>query len=515
MHIAAQQVQREVHRVAEHEDDHKGEHRKHVHAACLGGHDGHGVEHLADDAAGEHQRHDTRIAQHVAEPARRGVVDRAEGGRDLAEALRVASRAEEQHDNADDEHRERGIVQHAAVDKEHVKGKQHAAEQDDPQRALLPDRAGPVAALDLLHGRDDHAGVQMQQTQHHRAVEHELAVALGAEEMPQSRPGALRIEQVDELIGDVAEKAAGQYAHRRRGDAAVEQQLAEGQRAAARLELFQSHQGCGDHDDAVADVRHHEAVEQNEERRHQRVRVHRAVGRQGIHIGDHVQRVGKLVVFQTDGDLGIIRLRGLLTLPGAVKAGKRTVECLFLLRRDPALHDDDVLGRKRQIGRLRHRKPRLQPVGGKLQLVAPRGLFDDRCAQRFLLASQPCQRGVAAGGALFRGTAHPGKGLGGEVKAAQHLLDLGESVLHADDHHIGGLLVGADLKELRLLGHAADRLAHLVERDLHGERAEQNAAALGAVDVQRQVEWQPGHERFDHGPLAALLGADPLDAVVV
>ena len=156
--------------------------------------------------------------------------------------LGVASRAEEQHHRADDQHRETRIMQRAVLDDHHVRREQQPSDEDDPQRALFKECAGLVAVLDLLHGRDHHAGVQVQHAQHQRAVEDQIAVGLGAEEMPQTGPGALGVEQVDELIGDVAEEGAGQNAHRRRGDAAVEQQLAEGQRAAARLELFERHE---------------------------------------------------------------------------------------------------------------------------------------------------------------------------------------------------------------------------------------------------------------------------------
>ena len=41
---------------------------------------------------------------------------------------------------------------------------------------------------------------------------------------------------------------------------------------------------------------HHDAVEQNEKWRHQRIRVKRAVGREGIHLRDHVERPRQLVI---------------------------------------------------------------------------------------------------------------------------------------------------------------------------------------------------------------------------
>ena len=105
VHEAAQKVQREVQRVADqkHHDEHDAGNRGH--AVCRG-HGRDGVEHLGHNAARQHQRHDTRIAQHVAEPAGQGVVGAGEGGRELAEARRAAGGAGKQHHNAHHENRE-------------------------------------------------------------------------------------------------------------------------------------------------------------------------------------------------------------------------------------------------------------------------------------------------------------------------------------------------------------------------------------------------------------------------
>ena len=54
---------------------------------------------------------------------------------------------------------------------------------------------------------------------------------------------------------------------------------------------------------AVAHVRHHDAVEQNEERRHQRIGSHIVVGGQRVHLRHHIQRLGEPVVFSCTGTL--------------------------------------------------------------------------------------------------------------------------------------------------------------------------------------------------------------------
>ena len=94
----------------------------------------------------------------------------------------------------------------------------------------------------------------------------------------------------------VAEEAACHDAEQERRHAAGEQQLAEILAAAFRLHLAERNERRDHHHKAVAHVRHHDAVEQNEKRRHERVRIDRAVGRQAVHVRDHVQRFGKFVV---------------------------------------------------------------------------------------------------------------------------------------------------------------------------------------------------------------------------
>ena len=67
MHVAAEEIESEVHRVAEHRDDDERDHvprhrREHV-------------EDLRDHAAREHQGHQSRVGQNVAEVARHVVIE--------------------------------------------------------------------------------------------------------------------------------------------------------------------------------------------------------------------------------------------------------------------------------------------------------------------------------------------------------------------------------------------------------------------------------------------------------
>ena len=79
MDIAAQQVQGKVQRVARHGDD-----EEHHHVAGDGAQ---GVEHLGNDAARQHQSHQTGIGQDVPKYPVTWLYREAEDPSDLAEAL--------------------------------------------------------------------------------------------------------------------------------------------------------------------------------------------------------------------------------------------------------------------------------------------------------------------------------------------------------------------------------------------------------------------------------------------
>ena len=117
----------------------------------------------------------------------------------------------------------------------------------------------------------------MDKAEHHRADEHRHNVGHRTEQAPQLAPSVGLAGDLADLRERVAEKSAGEYAHHERRYAAVQKQLAEAQRALARLNFLHRHDRGEDHYKSVAHVRHHKSVEQNEKRSHQRVRVNAVV----------------------------------------------------------------------------------------------------------------------------------------------------------------------------------------------------------------------------------------------
>ena len=132
----------------------------------------------------------------------------------------------------------------------------------------------------------------------------------------------------------------------------------------------------------------------------------------------------------------------------------------------------------------------------------------------FLLRRQLLEALLGVEQALARRAVHRRQRRGREAEGPQRVLHGGQLPLHAHEQHVVLLLVRADGKELRLLVHLSDRGLRVRKLDASGHRAQQHAAALGPLEVQRQIEPEPGLQRLDHRALAALLGGDALDARV-
>ena len=103
MHIAAEEIEAEVHRVAEHRDDEKCNH--------IARHCREHIKDLRNHAAGKHQRHQSRVGQNIAKVARHMVVDRAEDAREFSPALTLHDGAE-QHQRAAKVQPRRSLFEH-------------------------------------------------------------------------------------------------------------------------------------------------------------------------------------------------------------------------------------------------------------------------------------------------------------------------------------------------------------------------------------------------------------------
>ena len=107
--------------------------------------------------------------------------------------------------------------------------RQDNADKRYPQRALLPDGVRKLAALRFLDEVYDHAGVQVDKAESHRADENIYNVVRGTEQAGQNAPALWHADYLTYLLKRVAEEAAGQRAHGEGRNAAVEKKLAEAQ----------------------------------------------------------------------------------------------------------------------------------------------------------------------------------------------------------------------------------------------------------------------------------------------
>ena len=267
--------------------------------------------------------------------------------------------------------------------------------------------------------------------------------------------------------------------------------------------------------DAVAHVRHHQPVKQDEEGGHQGVRVHAPVGRERVHIGHHVEGVAEFVVLEADRDLGVFVLSRVLGLPGAAEALKERGELRLPFGGEPALQDHDTLRAAHAFLRLGQGNFYVHAVGGELELVPMYRVVHNVAHAVFLLRRELLEALLGVELAFARGARHTAEGAGREAEGPQRVLEGVELPLHADQQHIVRLLLLVDGEELGLLIHSLERLAHGLQREAGGDGAHQHAGALGALKVQGQVQREPGLQRLDHRALAALLRADAPDARLI
>ena len=142
-------------------------------------------------------------------------------------------------------------------------------------------------------------------------------------------------------------------------------------------------------------------------------------------------------------------------------------------------------------------------------------LGHDALGAGFLLGGQLLQRFPGGTEAFPCRSLHAAQGRGGKAKASEALLHGGDCFFHCNKQHITVPLVLVDLKKLALLVDLAQGSLHIGKLHLHRDGAHEHTAALRPLGIQGQVQPQPGLETFHNAALAALLGADALDACVI
>lgn len=194
-----------------------------------------------------------------------------------------------------------------------------------------------LPTADLVVHAHGHAGEDLDHAQHQRADEYGQRIIQRGEQAGQSHGGAG--DHFGELGDQISKEAAGDGAEEEGGHTAVFEEVEELGVFAPQVFLFHHKPAAQHHQKPVAHVRHHHAVEEDEEGGHQGVGVHAAVGRQGIHVGYGVQGADHGAALELDRNLGIFLRGGIRQLIGAAEAVQQLRQGLFLLGRGPAFQE--------------------------------------------------------------------------------------------------------------------------------------------------------------------------------
>ena len=347
-----------------------------------------------------------------------------------------------------------------------------------------------------MNEADGHARDDLDDAQGHGADQDlKGVIQRGEQGRPEPHKGALRVQQLQQLGDEIPKEAAGQRPHEEGAHAAQAKQGKKVVHPLLGARLGQHHHRGQHHQKPVSHVCHHHTVKQDEEWGHQGVGVHRSVGRQGIHLRNHVQRAGEPVVFQAHRHLGVLLLRWVLHLPGAGVGGQLPLRILPPLRGDPPPEQEGLL-------RIPEPGPALLPVDEHRGPV--RGPADVICqaghAGQFLLClpetlrvlgQLPVQTGV-----IFPGRARPAiqwdPGPPEVPQGLQHRL-LGALV--ADQQAIAHLPAGAGLDQLGQLAGLFHRPLGLLQGTCGGQSTELHQHLTGGAALQREVQGQPGGQR--------------------
>ena len=331
----------------------------------------------------------------------------------------------------------------------------------------------------------------MDKAEHHCAYEHRHTVGHGVEQTPQLAPALGLSEYFAYLLDSVAEEAAGKYSHDEGRYSGPQQKLAEGQRTCPGPDLLHCDDRRDYHQKAVAHVRHHQSVKQDEERRHQRVGVNSVVRRQAVHIRDHVKAVCYFIVRELYGNVGILLRLGVGQLPCAVVLFETFLKLGHLLGKRPALQDDRAFHAVHPVLRLGAGYLRVQAVGGQLKLLPVLALSADLAVEPMLFLRKSGKLAFETSGTLLRRAVHAAEAGCGKAEFPQTVKSSGKLLFKADEHKIVLILIRVYEHELGFLRRCVQRRLGAADVNRRRNSSKHDRAALRTGALERIVEAQP------------------------
>jgi len=208
MNEAAQEVQRKIQCVSRKRDNEKEN--------DIPWNGAQRIEHLGDDASGQHQGHQTRIGQNIAEIARHMVVDGTEHGSYFAKALRIPSGT---HQNHHDTH-----IKHELRDSQYGKG---SAEKHHPPSYLFPHGIHDLSVFQFFNKTDHHAGNDLHRAEAHGSDQNTHGIIQRGKQGRKTGELSIWIDDFCNLWKKIPEKAARDDAHDKGTDAAKPHQSEE------------------------------------------------------------------------------------------------------------------------------------------------------------------------------------------------------------------------------------------------------------------------------------------------
>ena len=222
------------------------------------------------------------------------------------------------------------------------------------------------------------------------------------------------------------------------------------------------------------------------------VGVHAAVGRQGIGLGDDVKGLGDGVVFEPDGHVRILLLRGVGALPRAAHPVQGLGHPRLLRGRKPALQEECPLRGHEPPRRILPGNVLPHPVDAQLQGLPPLRLGGQLLPSRSQLLLQP-GGGTVDGGQIGRCRAAPLlQGSPGEAEFLQILQHAPLGLGMADCQQAPLVAVPARPVKLAQLGHIGQSGLHRFRVPPGGDAAEEVDRRPGVLYVQGHVQRRPG-----------------------
>lgn len=259
---------------------------------------------------------------------------------------------------------------------------------------------------------------------------------------------------------------------------------------------------------AVAQIRKHEAEEEDIERGHQAVGIHPVVGGQGVHLRDGGQRLGDGVALELDGHHRVVLRRRVGRLPAAGELPQLAQQLLLLGHGHPPVQVEGRPGVQQAALGLLPGDLLDRPVQAQLQRRPPGGEAGHRGNGLLQCTGGLRLPGLQPFVVLGRRSGPAPQGRPGEAVLLEHLLAGLLRAAVAEEHQVLQLRVCPGPEHLGQLTFLRQLPLQRVQVGGGGHGAEGHRHLRGGGRLQRDVQRQPGRQSQPLGAQLVLLGIE-------